>query len=533
MSEQKRFLWRLLALGGMLTALLTVSMPVHAAPTQASLQVVASNLDNPRGLSFGPDDALYVAEAGRGGQGPCTTGEGGVGSCFGLSGAVTRVISGTQTRIATNLPSLAAPDGSGATGPQGISFLDNGYGYLAIGLGNAPEGRALYGAAGEDLGHLLRITTSGARQSVADVSAFEGTNNPDQGDPKQGGIDTNPFAVLALRGQRIVADAGGNDLLMVSASGVITTVAVFPSRMVPGPGGQPPEVSMQAVPNSIALGPDGAYYVGELTGFPFPVGGARVYRVVPGRAPQVYATGFTNIIGLQFDSAGNMYVLEHAVHGLLQAEGPGGDYTGALVRVSPTLSQTTVISTGLTAPTGIAISPAGGIYISNNGVSAGNGQVVRVVTCAASEQNCQEPKPLATPLAATLSGASEVDASGTPNKGDPDASGNTIVTLNTSTNQVCIQAMVSNVAQISGAHIHQGAAGVNGPIVVNLSTLIVGNMISGCVVADPTIIQQILTNPGGFYFNVHNADFPSGAARGQLASAKNEAVQVFLPTIAR
>lgn len=529
-NTNKYLIRRLLALAGMLGSMLALSMAVQAAPAQASLETVASNLDNPRGLTFGPDGALYVAEAGRGGQGPCTTGPTGTGICFGLSGAVTRVISDTQTRIATGLPSLAAPDGSDATGPHDVSFLENGYGFVTVGLGAAPEGRALYGAAGADLGHLLRITTGGARQRISDVAAFEGSNNPDGGQ-----VDTNPFAVLALRNQRIVADAGGNSLLMVSASGVITTVAVFPNRTVPAPPipGLPPEVEMQSVPDSVALGPDGAYYVGELTGFPFQVGGARVYRVVPGRAPQIYASGFTNIIGLQFASDGNLYVLEHATNGLLQAEQPGGDYTGALVRVEPTtLNKTTVISTGLTAPTGLAISPSGGMYISNNGVSAGGGQVVRVVTCAADDPACQEPTPLAAPLAATLSGAAEVNASGEPNKGDPDGSGSAIVTLITNTNQVCVQATVSNVAQINAAHIHQGAAGVNGPIVVNLSTLIDGNALSGCVVADPAIIQQIQADPAGFYVNVHNAEYPAGAARGQLVPGNTEPVQLFLPTIA-
>jgi hypothetical protein len=70
----------------------------------------------------------------------------------------------------------------------------------------------------------------------------------------------------------------------------------------------------------VVRGPDGALYVSELTGFPFPLGGARIYRVAPGSAPTVYATGFTNVIDLEFDSAGNLYVLEIDRNGLAMPE---------------------------------------------------------------------------------------------------------------------------------------------------------------------------------------------------------------------
>ena len=85
---------------------------------------------------------------------------------------------------------------------------------------------------------------------------------------------------------------------------------------------------MQAVPTSVVRGPDGAYYVGTLTGFPFQPGAARVFRVVPGKAPKIYATGFTNIIDLAFGPDRKLYVLEIAHNGLLS-----GDPTGALIRV--------------------------------------------------------------------------------------------------------------------------------------------------------------------------------------------------------
>jgi hypothetical protein len=86
-----------------------------------------------------------------------------------------------------------------------------------------------------------------------------------------------------------VAGAAGNTLLRVAPNGQISMLALFPARLVEGPepGSQ---ILMDSVPTSVAVGPDGAYYVSELTGFPFPVGGARIYRVEPGETPQIYAT---------------------------------------------------------------------------------------------------------------------------------------------------------------------------------------------------------------------------------------------------
>ena len=105
---------------------------------------------------------------------------------------------------------------------------------------------------------------------------------------------------------------------------------------------------MQAVPTNVVRGPDGALYVSQLTGFPFPPGGARIYRVVPGAAPQIYAEGFTNIIDLEFDAAGNLYVLEIDRNGLLAPE-----VTGRLARVNAgTGAVVTIASDGLVMPGG-------------------------------------------------------------------------------------------------------------------------------------------------------------------------------------
>jgi hypothetical protein len=175
-----------------------------------------------------------------------------------------------------------------------------------------------------------------------------------------------------------VTDAGGNDLLKVDHKGRISVVAVFPTRVVPAPPfpGLPPEIEMQAVPTSVVKGPDGAYYVGQLTGFPFPPGGANVFRVVPGKAPKVYAAGFTNIIDIAFDKKGRLYVLEIATGGLLNT--PENELpVGRLVRINKDGSQKTLASEGLAAPGGFVLGRHHA-YITNNRILSDAGQVVKV-----------------------------------------------------------------------------------------------------------------------------------------------------------
>ena len=343
-----------------------------AAARTPSLEVVAGGLDNPRGLAISGSGSIYVAEAGRGGDGPCIAGpeEEGGDVCVGSTGAVTKVWRGGQRRIVTGLPSAAGADGS-ASGPHDIALKSWGGSYVIVGLGGSPETRALFGPLGAGLGHLYSASYSGKARPIADLTAFEAAEDPD-GE----GVDSNPYSVLSHRGKLVVADAGGNSLVKVGRRG-LSTGAVFPSRLVASPPGipdLPPELPMQAVPTSVVAGPDGALYVGQLTGFPFPVGGANVYRVEPGEAPEVYATGFTNVIDIAFDRRGNLYVLEIATNGLLS-----GDSTGALYRVSrkggaPKL----VVSEGLDAPGGLAISRWGDVFISNHGTSVGTGEVVRL-----------------------------------------------------------------------------------------------------------------------------------------------------------
>jgi sugar lactone lactonase YvrE len=335
---------------------------VTSAQAGNGVTTVAQGLDSPRGLAFAPDGSLFVAESGRGGTGPCFTGPEGGTVCFGRTGAVTRVKNGWQERVITRLPSIADQGaGTNAIGPSDVAFHGNGKPYITVGLGADPALRNELPKLGKDAsGWLLRGDRHGDWWNIADVAGYEARVNPDEGVP-----DSNPNSVVATGNGQVVADAGGNSLVRVAQNGRITTLATFPARIVGG-------IPMQSVPTSVVRGPDGAYYVGELTGFPFAPGAARVYRVVPGNAPTIYAEGFTNIIDLGFGKDGKLYVLEIATNGLLS-----GDPTGALIRVGGDGSQHIVMSDGLTAPGGLAFK-GHAAYVSNCGTCAGTGSVLRI-----------------------------------------------------------------------------------------------------------------------------------------------------------
>jgi hypothetical protein len=333
--------------------------PAAAGPDDGYLQlpdVVASGLNNPRHLRWS-NGGLYVAEAGIGGSGPCFAAPEGGQSCYGASGSITRIKNQHQFRMVTRLPSMAAPDGTNALGAADLRVSGRNY-VVALGLGANPSVRVSLPPKGKKLATVStgRFGHPGLRV-VADIGAFETSANPDGGD-----LDTNPVALLESRRGLFVVDAGGNALLKVKRPGQLRTVAVFPDT----------DTNIQAVPTAAAYGPDGAIYVSQLTGFPFPVGGASIWRVVPGHVPTQYATGLTNVTDLAFGKDGSLYAVQIADTGLQDQTA-----TGSVVMIPAGGGPKQTVVSNLPTPYGITLH-GHSAYVTTCSTCAGGGQVLRI-----------------------------------------------------------------------------------------------------------------------------------------------------------
>lgn len=356
---------------------LGLAISMAAAPANAhdsdspAPRRVASGLDSPRHLTFSPDGDLYVVEAGRGGTGPCTThpelGE----FCFGFSGGVTKVSDkGRDRRVVNGLPSIAG-EGGDTLGPSDMVFTSEKRFVMSIGLGGNEELRQAFGPDGALLGTLVKgKLKSDTVKLVADVLANEAANNPDGTD-----IDSNPVGLLRRGDNFVVADAGGNAVVKVDDDEEFSTVAVLPpgSALAPPFLGLPPgtQIPTDSVPTSVVRGPDGAYYISQLTGFPFEKGDANIWRVRPGQAPTIYASGLTNVTDLAFGKDGKLYAVQISDDGLLAG------IDGSLVRIRPHKSTHKTIADHLNAPYGVALTRSTA-YVSTCSVCAGGGEVWRI-----------------------------------------------------------------------------------------------------------------------------------------------------------
>jgi len=352
-----------------------VSSASASGAPRATVTTVVSGLDNPRDLVF-RDGRLYVAEAGHGGTAACFSDPEAGKACVGFTSKISRIdiAHGRVHRIARGFVSIASPDGSAATGVDGISASRGRLVGIITGSAlSVPHGllpAAVEARAKRQFGRVVVLSDDGRRfdGDVGDRDFVWSGNHPNLV-PGQF-PDANPYGILAAGRSNWVVDAGSNTLDRVTASGHVRVV-----RFIPNPP------ASDAVPTCIDRGPDGALYIGELTGGGNAPGASIVWRYDPQHNRLTkWATGLTAVTGCGFGTHGRFYATEFSTGGLDQ----GAPGTGAVVRVPAHSTMPTTVVGGLNFPGGFAAGRDGSLYVSNWSIAPANtgggptGSVIRI-----------------------------------------------------------------------------------------------------------------------------------------------------------
>jgi hypothetical protein len=327
---------------------------------------VNSGLNNPRGLHFGPDGYLYVAEGGTGGSNPACSVVPAVGPYTGseTGGRISRIDRhGHRNTVTDTLPSsqTSMQSGSLTSGVADIAFIDGAMYALLAGAGCSHGVTTPNGVA--------RIHRDGSWHLIANLSAFQQAHpvkNPNPGDFEP---DGTWWSMVAVHGDLYAIEPNHGELDKITIDGKVTRVIDISASQG------------HVVPTSIAYR-RGSFFVSNLGTFdPDQLNTQSIFEITPSGHLRVVATGFSKVLGLELDERGRLYVLETSYSTSDPGPVPG---SGRLLRLGHNAKQEVLIDSTsglLTFPTGMTFGPDGALYISNVGFGPppiGLGQILRV-----------------------------------------------------------------------------------------------------------------------------------------------------------